>query len=373
MTHSFIPLTRPTLPKAEHLLKKIQEVFNSGMITEGKYVKELEEACARRLGVKYAVATSNGTSALLLSLQCLDLKGEVILPSFTYSSGGHVLLWSSLKPVFADIDGRTFNIDPAAVEKKITPKTCAIMPTHVFGNPCDVLKLSSIARHNNLKIIYDGAHAFGSLFQGQSLAAFGDATIYSFTPTKVFTTGEGGLVATNNKRLADRLRVAKLNGDTFQRDQEFLGYTARMSELQAILGLEALKPFDSMVKKRLQHVADYKQLLSGLKGFSFQEVGPEHFSVYKDFTILVDPKQCGFSRNALIAHLQKKEIQTKVYFDPPLHRKKVYSADGKVDLPVTEFISQRIMNLPLYSHMPKAQVERVCHEITSLYSKSKKQ
>lgn len=362
----FIPLTRPTLPKVEKLVGRLKEVFESGMITNYKYVKLFEEQCAKYLGVKYAVAVSCGTSALLITLKCLDIKGEVILPSFTYTSGGHTLLHSGIKPVFADINPETCNLDPSDAAKKITKKTSAIMPTHVFGNPCDISAIEKLARTHNLKVIYDAAHAFGSKYRGKSVACFGDAVIYSFTPTKVFTTAEGGLIATNNKKLAEKLQLARLNGDSFNREEEFLGHTARMGEFEAILGLETLKNFEKTLKRRLEMVELFKRSVKNIKGITYQKVEKNCRSAYKDFTVLVNEKKAGFTRDELMRELKKNNIQTKVYFDPPLHKKKVYRAYKDLKLPHTDYLSTHIVNLPLYSHMPKKEVKRISDVILHL-------
>ncbi|MBI2463479.1 DegT/DnrJ/EryC1/StrS family aminotransferase [Candidatus Peregrinibacteria bacterium] len=364
-----IPLTRPTLPKATSLTKKIAEIFKSGMITEYKYVRLFEQKCAQFLGTRYAVATSNGTSALMLTLKCMDLKGEVIVPSFTYSSDAHALLWCGLTPVFADIDPETFNIDPDEIEKKITPKTSAILPTHVFGNPCDISAIDTIARKHNLKIIYDAAHAFGSLYEGKPVGAFGDASIYSLTPTKVLTAGEGGLVLTNDVNLVNKLKIAKLNGDSLNREEEFLGLTARMSELQAIVGLETLKIFQKMIKRRYKVVRRYKKNLASIEGIGWQKICEKDITVYKDLVITIDEKKTGFSRDDLLDALKKNNIQSKVYFSPPLHLKKVYSQYKHLSLPQTNYLSNHIMNLPIYSHMPFSEVDAVCNVIIDLYKK----
>lgn len=371
MAINFIPLTRPTVGKAASLMPRIEEIFQSGMMTEGKYVKLFEKKCAQFLEAPNVVAMSNGTTALLLTLKCLNLRGEVILPSFTYSSDAHALLWCGLTPVFVDIDRETFNLDPDKIEEKITKKTVAILPTHVFGNPCEIDAIERIARKYNLKLIFDAAHAFGSRYKNKSLAARGHATIYSLTPTKVLTAGEGGLVVTTDKNLADQLRAAKLNGDNFKREKEFLGFTARMSELQAIVGLENLRIFKKTVKRRVRLVNEYKNILSKIEGIRFQRITDDCSSVYKDMTVLIDAKKTDFLRDHLLLEFKKKHIQSKVYFDPPLHKKRVYAAYQNLALPHTDYIAAHILSLPLYSHMPLKELKKVCEVIRHLSSNNK--
>lgn len=365
-----IPLTRPTLPKLNtSFLRRVEDIFRTGMITNAKYVEEFERACAKLLGVKHIVAVSSGTSALILAMKLLELKGEVILPSFTFASGGHSLLWCGLEPVFADINPRTVNLDPAAIEKKITSRTSAIMPTHVFGNPCDISAIQRIAKKHKLKVIYDASHAFGSRYRGKSVADFGDISCFSMTPTKVFTTGEGGLLATNSARIAKRAKLGRNNGDSFNREEEFLGISARFVELPAILGLENLKLYKKSMKRRLQIVALYKKELRTVPGISFQEITPGCTSVYKDMAIMVDEKQYGRKRDELLRHLLRSGVETKTYFYPALHRKIVYKKYRNVALPNTELVSNSILSLPLYAHMPQKEVLEVCRVIKDFAKK----
>lgn len=365
-----IPLTRPTLPKLnKSFLRRVEDIFSTGMITNAKYVEEFERACAKLLGVKHVVAVSSGTSALILAMKLLDLKGEVILPSFTFASGGHSLLWCGLKPVFLDINPRTINMDPGQIEKKITSRTCAIMPTHVFGNPCDINAIQRIAKKHKLKVIYDAAHAFGSMYHGKSIAGFGDVSCFSMTPTKVFTTGEGGLIATNSAALAQRAKLGRNNGDSFNRKEEFLGISARFVELPAILGLENLKLYKKSMKRRLQMVSLYKRELGKIAGISFQEITPNCKSVYKDMVIMVAEKQYGRTQAELLKKLLRSGVETKVYFYPPLHKKVVYKKYKHAVLPNTELVSKSILSLPLYAHMLQKEVLAVCKIIKDFAKK----
>ncbi|MBI2644502.1 MAG: DegT/DnrJ/EryC1/StrS family aminotransferase [Candidatus Wildermuthbacteria bacterium] len=363
-----IPLLRPTLPKLASLQGKLKDVFRTGMLTNAKYVREFENRCAEYLGVKHAIAVANGTSALMLALTCLDMKGEVILPSFTYSSDGHVLLWCGVKPKFADIDPATLNLDPESIERSITSRTQAIMPTHVFGNPCEIDAIGKIARKHNVKVIYDGAHAFGSVYHGKSVLGFGDVSIVSLTPTKTLTTGEGGLLIVNDEKLARKMKLGRYNGDSENRNEEFLGITARMDELSAILGIEGLKIFPKMQRRRLHLVELYRRELHGLPGITFQKISSGSISAYKDLVILVDKEKFGISRDELIGELRKKNIETKAYFYP-IHKKKVYERYQNLRLPNTELVWEKIMNLPLYSHMPEQYAKKVCSVIQSIHQK----
>lgn len=358
-----IPLTRPTLPSLNSILPKIKQVFKSGILTNSRFVAEFENKCARFFGVKNVVALSSGTSALTLTAKCLEFKGEVILPSFTFTSTGHALLWNNLKPVFVDIDPETFNIDVSLIEKKITKNTCAIMATHVFGNPCDIKAIERIAKKHKLKVIYDAAHAFGSKYNKKSIASYGDVSIFSLTPTKVLSTAEGGLAVAKNKKIAHMLGLGRNNGDSFNRKEEFLGLSARMSEFSAILGIETLKLFKKQLQRRKRMVHLYRSELQSVPGIRFQEISSNSTCAYKDMAILVDKSKYGISRDALLKQLHKRNIQAKVYFYPALHQKKVYAKYKNTKLPNTEFVCKSIMSLPLYSHMPEKEVKTVCNVI----------
>jgi len=366
-----IPLARPTLPRLSSIQNKLKNIFKSGMLTNARYVKEFELGCAKFLDVENAVAVSSGTAALILVLKCLKLKGEVILSSFSFTSDASALLQCGLTPVFVDIDPGTFNIDPDLIQKKINSKTVAILATHVFGNPCEVEKIEKIARMNHLKVIYDAAHAFGSTYKGKSVFQFGDASIVSFTPTKVMTTAEGGLIVVKDKNLPRILELGRNNGDSFDRKEEFLGITARMNEFSAILGIEGLKILNKSLIRRLKIVDLYKKNLKNIPGISFQQVEPDYFSVYKDFTILVNEQKLGISRDNLLKELQRRKIECKTYFYPPLHKKNICFKYRNVFLPQTDYVSGSIMSLPLYSHMPEKYVIKVCFVIKKLYEKQK--
>lgn len=358
------------MPKLNSLQKKLKTIFKSGMLTNSRYVGEFEKKCADFLDVENVVAVSSGTAALTLIFKCLKLEGEVILSSFTFTSGASALLWCGLTPVFVDIDQKTFNINPALIEEKITKRTSAILATHVFGNPCEMEKIEAIAKKNNLKVIYDAAHAFGSTYKGKSVFRFGDASAVSFTPTKVITTAEGGLAIVKDRDFVRILKLGRNNGDSFNRREEFLGITARMNEFSAILGIESLKIFNKNLKRRLKIINLYKKELARVPGVSFQSIALDSFSVYKDFTIMVDEKKFGFSRDGLLQELQKRKIECKTYFYPALHKKKICLKYANSFLPQTDYVSAHIMSLPLYSQMPEKYVLRVCSAIKSLNRKS---
>lgn len=356
-----IRLVKPTVPKLARLASAYNEVLDNGMLTNGKYVEKFEQNAGHFLGNENTTAVANATAGMILAAKLLNLKGEVILPSFTYSSTGHALLWNNIKPVFADIDRETFNLDPADVERKITNQTSAICPVHCFGNPVEIEKIEKLGKKYKLKIIYDAAHAFGSKYRGKSPAKFGDAAIYSFTPTKVLTCGEGGLVVVKDKNLAAKAKIGRDNGDSFNRKEEFLGLTSRMTEFNAILGIENLKKIQKELKKRNDLARYYKRKLEKIRGVTFQKINPQDFSVNYCFAIILPGKKL---RDGLLAALHKNNIQSKTYFYPPLHKKIVYLPYAKkTNLPNTEWVADRIICLPFYTTMPKREIDIVCGTI----------
>lgn len=365
-----IPITQPTLPPIDSLQKPLSQIFSTGQITNGRFVKELEKKASSYLGAKYAIAMSCCTSGLILTEQALALSGEVILPSFTFCATAHSLLWNNLIPVFVDCKRNTHNIDPQKIEAAITPKTSAILAVDVFGNPCERENLQEIAKQYNLKLIIDAAHSFGSLYKEKQIGGFADAQVFSLSPTKLVVAGEGGIIITEDKTLAEKLVLARNYGSPLDYNCEFAGLNARMEEANAILALRSLEMLEDNVKKRNKLVTIYKQRLSTLPGVNFQEIEPSNRSTYKDFSILIKPDSFGMTRNHLAQALEAENIETRFYFYPPIHQQKVYQSLGinyEDMLPNTLAISASAISLPLYSHMPEEYVNRICSAIEIIH------
>lgn len=368
-----IPITKPTLSAFKKYAPKFRGIIEGGILTNGSNVKKLEEEVCKYVGCKYCVAVSSCTSGLMLVLKGLGLKGEVILPSFTFSASGHVVLWNNLIPVFADIKEDTYEIDPASIEKLITPKTSAILATHIFGNSCNVTILEKIAKKHHIKLIFDAAHAFGSERGNKKIGVFGDAEVFSCSPTKLLTTGEGGLIVTNNEKLADFCRIGRNYGDDGSYDTKFNGLNARMSEFHAVVGLESLKNLDKAVKSRNKMVEYYKTGLAKIDpNLNFQKIMPGDTSTYKDFSVLINPKKSGYHRDELCDFLLREGIVTKKYFYPPLHQQQTYlkaNCRRAKDLSVTNAVSGNILSLPLFSHIAKREVDIVLKAIKKFYDR----
>lgn len=357
-----IHITRPTLEPFSAYARLFRKSIKSGALTTDSHVREFEERTARYLGVKHCVAVSSCTAGLMLVLKGLDLKGEVILPSFTFAASGHPLIWNNLKPVFADIDPKTYTLDAKSVEKLITKKTSAILVTHIFGVPCDAKKLERVARKHKIKLIFDAAHAFGSSAGGIRVGNFGDAEVFSLSPIKVLTAAEGGLVATNNDALAQFVRLGRNYGDDGTNNTLFAGLSARMSEFHAAIGLRSLKKLPQNLKNRRAKAAYLAAALRSIEPeLIFQKVPAGYRSTYYIFSVRVDPKKLGYTRDELHDFLAARGIRSRRYFYPPLHMQPTYKAFApkKGLLTATDTVSHTVLALPLYSHITKEDLDRV--------------
>ena len=359
-------IAQPTLPDFTAVDVMFQDIIATRMLSNfAKYSTKLEGDIERKLMVPHALTFPNATSALMLTFKAMGLAGEVIIPSFTFSSTGHALIWNGLTPVFADIDATTFNIDPQDVISKITPKTCAIYAVHIFGNPCDVETLQMIADEYNLKLIYDSAHALGSKRKGVNLGCFGDVESFSLSGTKVLTSAEGGIITLKDKELKDKLSLGRNYGAADDYDCQYIGLNGKMSEFHAAIAIESLTLLDKSVFRRNVINDHYRMRLMDIPGISFQAVAEDDVSTYKDMSIVIDKNKFGMDRDQLICELQKEGISTKRYFYPPLHRMKAYRDLGVIakDLPNTEYIANNILCLPMYTHMELDTVEKICFAI----------
>lgn len=369
MFEKIVPITTPTMPPLSPLFEKYKKILKSGMLTNFKYVQEFEEAVKEYTGAPYAVATNSCMNGMMLIMRIFGLKGEVIIPSFTFHATGHAVVWNGLTPVFVECDPETYNIDPRKVEEAITPRTSAILAVHMFGNPVDIQSLEDIAKRHKLKLIFDAAHAFGSKYRGQSVGLFGDAESFSLSPTKLLTTAEGGVVTTRDPDLAKKLRTGRTYGDPGTYDSEFSGFNARMSELHAALGLTTIPMLEKNVIRRNKIVELYKKRLSKLPGLRYQKIAKDDRCSFKDFSIYIEESEFGFSRNQLFDALAKENIMAKKYFHPPLHFQQAFQAyvDSNLKLPITEKVSNNSISLPLFSHMSEETVGKICDAVSAIH------
>jgi dTDP-4-amino-4,6-dideoxygalactose transaminase len=368
-----LPIVSPEGLPGEEFLRDVRKILSSRQLTNATLVRQFEEAAKQYLGVPHCVAVSSCTAGLVLTLQALGIEGEAILPSFTFHASAHSLLWNGIKPVFADCDPETFCIDPHAVKLQMSPNTAAILAVHLFGNPAAIVELQTIASDASIPLIFDAAHAFGSDINDKRVGNFGVAEVFSFSPTKLLVAGEGGMIATRDADLARKLRVARNYGDSGNYDPELAGLNARMSEFHAALALCGLDGLDARIDRRNQIRLHYERRLRTLPGLSFQRIPPGNRSSCKDFAVSVDEAVFGKSRDWLFAALEKENIQVRRYFYPPVHRQKLYREIwDKRPLPVTESISESVLNLPIYSTLCDESVEKICDAILRCHEFTKK-
>jgi dTDP-4-amino-4,6-dideoxygalactose transaminase len=356
-----LPFMRPSVPDEEAVLGRLKTILSTGMLTNGPFVRELEERATDYLGVRHCVAVSSCTAGLMLALQAADVSGDAVLPSFTFAATAHAAAWNQLRPVFTDVDPETLTLSPEAAARALGIRTSVILATHTFGTPCAVEDLSALARTSGARLIFDAAHAFGSRRAGAPVGGFGDAEVFSLSPTKVLVASEGGLVATNNDLLAERCRIGRDYANPGDYDCLFVGLNARMSEIHAAFALASLEDLEARIDRRNQLAAMYKEALADVPGIGFPKVGESDRSTYKDFTILVEPAEFGIEAVELATALEAEGIQTKRYYAPPVHTMQAYRSLGSKNggLPATEAAARRVLTLPLWSSMEGPELRAV--------------
>ncbi len=363
-----IPIASPELPPLDVALERLTAVLRGVDLTNAGEVARLEVEAAKRLETAECVAVSSCTAGLMLVERCLGLCGEVITPSFTFFATAHGLLWNGLKPVLADCDPETLQISAASVERLIGPATAAILGVHLFGCPAPVEELTRLARAARVPLIFDGAHALESRWKGGGVARWGDATVYSLSPTKQLTAGEGGLIATPHRDLAQKLRRARNYGKGEGYDCDLLGLNARMSELQAALCRAGLPALPEAVRRRNRLAEIYEHKLRETPGLRAQRIPPQAFSGRKDFAVLCDPAQ-GLSRDELAAALRADNIDTRNYFDPPLHRQRLYAPfhqPYREPLTNSENASRNVLCLPIHRGVSERDAELIGARLAEL-------
>lgn len=363
-----VNIVRPVMPEFTSVSDGVQSILNTGMITKGEHLRAFEKAVREHLGVKHAVAVSSCTSGLMLTYRGLGLTGDVVVPSFTFMATVSALVWSGLRPVYADVDLETTNLDPAAAEAAITPATSAIVAVHNFGNPAEIDALEVIARRHGLKLIFDAAHGFGAQYQGFPVGRQADAHVYSLSPTKLLIAGEGGIVATNNDDLAQKIIMGREYGNSGNYDSAFAGLNARMPEFNALVGLRSLERLEEAAQTRNQAVDMFQELLGVIPGVGFQVVRPGNRSSYKDLSITIDPALFGLSRDELAQALQVENIDTRKYYEPPVHRQTAYSQFyAGQPLPNTEMLAQTSLSFPMWSNMEPEVITGICTAVQRIF------
>lgn len=366
-----IYVTRPLLPSLDQVYSQLQEVWNSKWITNnGPKHKELESKLKEYLKADNVVMFSNGTLALELGLKSLDISGEVITTPFTFPATVQALDRNGLTPVFCDIEDKTLNIDASKIEKLITDKTSAILAVHVFGNPCNVEKIKEIADKYNLKVIYDGAHAFGSHINGKSIGSYGDMTMFSFHATKLFNTIEGGCLVFKDNKLYEKLNLLKNFGIVSPEKVVISGTNAKLNEVQAAVGIEVLKIVKEERKRRKYIKKLYENGLCNIPGIKIVNKLDDENSSYQYFTIEIDEDKYGISRDELHIELKKYNIITRKYFYPLCSEFEWYKhlpSAKKENLPVSHEVVKKVLSMPYYGELNIEDVNQICEIIRDIY------
>lgn len=356
-----IQVTKSYLPNKEKYKAYIDRIYESAWLTNnGCLLQELEQRLKEHLGVKHIILVANGSFALQLAYKALNLKGEVITTPFSFAATTSTIAWESLKPVFADINADSFNIDVTKIEQCITPKTSAIVPVHVFGNPCDVEAIQDIATRHNLKVIYDAAHAFGSEYKGQSVLNYGDISTLSFHATKLFHTIEGGAVITNDDQLAKKVRLMMNFGITGPTTIESVGTNAKMNELEAAMGLCVLDEIETVKAGREQVWNQYVELLSDTN-LTFQKWNEHSYNNHAYAPVLFNSEAELLKSEAV---LKENNILPRRYFYPSLDTLEYLGSENICD--VSRSIASRVLCLPIYPTLNKKELQHIISTIMAL-------
>ena len=363
-----ILVTRSSMPELDEYMNEITPMWDSHWLTNmGPKHKALQAELCEYLGVENIDLMTNGHMALELTIQALNLQGEVITTPFTFASTTHAIVRNGLAPVFCDIDPETYCMDASKIEKLITDRTCAIMPVHVYGNVCNVKEIERIAQKYELKVIYDAAHTFGETYKGKGIGSFGDASMFSFHATKVFNTIEGGAVCYKDSDYGLDLYRLKNFGIRDQETVDAVGANAKMNEFQAAMGICNLRHIDEEITKRKTVYFRYRENLNDVKGIHMPELNPDVKYNYAYFPIVVNPELAGFSRDDVFNELMKENIYSRKYFYPitnafDCYKDRFYSGDT----PIALDISNKVLTLPMYADLTIDSVDKICSIIKRL-------
>jgi perosamine synthetase len=364
LMRDFIPIAKPIIGNDE--IKAVGDVLKSGMLTQGEDVKKFEEKFSAYIGVKNSIAVSNGTIALDLALKALDLTpgDEVISPAFTFIATSNSILYQGLKPVFSDVDPKTFNIDPESLSERITPKTKAIVGVHLYGQPFDLKAVQQICDDKDLILIEDCAQAHGAEWNGKKVGGFG-AGCFSFYPTKNMTTGEGGMITTDDDALAARLRLLRNHGDTGKYNHVMLGYNYRMMNIQAAIGLVQLERLEEFTEKRIGNAGSLNRNIR-TKGLTKPYKAASVRHVYHQYVVRVED-DFPASRERLMSFLQEKGIGSAVHYPRPIYEQPLYKEMG-IDwprCPAAEDVSKRVLSLPVHPSLKPEDLEYIANTLNS--------
>ena len=352
-----IPIAKPVLGKEEE--EAVKGVLQSGILTQGEKVRSFEEAFASYIGVDYTVAVTNGTLALDTALKALRIgRGdEVIVPAFSFIASSNCVLFQGAKPIFADIDQRSFNIDPLDVNEKVNAKTKAIIAAHIFGQPAKMEELREIAQDHRVPLIEDAAQAHGAEYKGKKVGGLSDIGCFSFYATKNMTTGEGGMITTNNGELAKKADLLRNHGQTEKYHHTILGYNYRMTELSAAIGLVQLKKLDKLNEKRRENAKMLTQGIKKVHGLTPPHVEKDVKHVFYQYVVSVE-ENYPLERNELAERLNTMGIGVAIHYPTPIYRQPLYQELGydKTSCPIAEKSCRKVLSLPVHPSVTKEDI-----------------
>jgi perosamine synthetase len=362
-----IPIAKPLIGEEE--INAVSRILKSGMLAHGKEVEEFEKEFAKYIGTKYAIATSSGTSALDIALKSLNIKegDEVITTPFTFIATANSILYQNAKPVFADIDEKTFNLNPDDVLEKITNKTKAIIVVHLYGHPVDIEAFKEIAEDHNLYLIEDACQAHGAEYKNQKVGSFGDVAVFSFYPTKNMTTGEGGMITTNNKEIKRKAEILRNHGQTKKYLHEELGHNMRMTNIAAAIGRVQLKKLDEFNNKRVSNAEKLTNTIKNIDGLTPPYIDKRVKHVFHQYVIKVEDN-FGMSRDELKQYLENKGIGTAIHYPIPIHHQPLYQKLGysKDICPISVEIAKKVLSLPVHPALSEEELIYITNALKEL-------
>jgi dTDP-4-amino-4,6-dideoxygalactose transaminase len=355
---------RPNVGDRARLFERMNDMLDRRWLTNnGRYVQELEARLAGMMGVKHCVAMCNATIGLEIAVRALGLRGEVIVPSFTFVATAHALQWQEITPIFCDVDPKTHNVDPASVEQMITPRTSGIIGVHLWGRACPVEELAQIARRHDLRLVYDAAHAFACSHGGRMIGGFGDAEVFSFHATKFFNSFEGGAVTTNDDELAAKMRLMKNFGFAGYDRVIYIGTNGKMSEVAAAMGLTSLESIDEFIAVNRANYLRYRDGLEDLPGVRVVTYDEADRNNYQYVVLEIDETRAGVSRDELMQILWAENVVARRYFYPGCHRMEPYRSyypHAGLVLPVTEQLVGQTLLLPNGTAVGESEIDEIC-------------
>jgi perosamine synthetase len=368
----FNPIPIAQVQLGEREIRAVERVLKSGHLRAGPITADFEDRFASAVGSRYAIAVSSGTAALHLACLALLQPGEeVIVPDFTFVATAAMVAAVGAQPVFADVDRQTCNLTPTECERRITARTRAILPVHLFGRPADIAGLTRLAKRHNLKIIWDAAQAHGGLFHGRDVGSFPDVVCYSFYPTKNMTTGEGGMLTTSDAELAGQLRLLRSHGEQGRYLHLRLGFNLRLTDMAAAIGRVQLRKLPAAVRRRQRNAAFLIRHLAGIPGIElpYAAKGVEHS--YSLFTLRLDPVRLGISREAFQKALAQRNIETAIHYPRPLHQQPLFAGHGTDhDFPVSTQLAQTVLSLPVHPALTQDDLRRIAQEVGNVTATS---